>query len=98
MKYKLKEKLTELGYALSYIDNRLKEWGDYDVKVEKDWEGEDDDIVVEKYEKPTEEIPKFFLNIDNLYEKVFVFEGDVHSVYKENILNDKIQFAESFIL
>lgn len=96
MKNKLKKKLTELGYALSYIEERLKEWNNF-LKEEKDWEGEEDDVVVEKWQKPTEEIPKFFLNIGNIFETVIVFDGDIHSIYKNNIFNDKIQFADYFV-
>ena len=93
MKNRLKEKLIGLGYALSYIDDKLKDW-DECLKSGKAWESDDDDISIEKWQKPTEEIPKFFLNVDNLFEKVLLFDGDVYSVYKENSLNDTIQFAD----
>ena len=96
MKRRLKEKLIELGYALSYIDDKLKDWDDF-LTSGKVWEGDVDDISVEKWQKPTEEIPKFFLNVDKLFEKVLLFDGDVHSIYKENTLNESIQFADYLV-
>lgn len=92
MKLKLKEKLLELGYSQSYIENNLKALEEY-LKEEKFWKKEEN-ISVEKYQQPTEEIPKFFLNVGDIFEKILVFDGNIHSVYKENSLNDSIQFAD----
>lgn len=92
MKLKLKEKLLELKYSQSYIENNVKALEEY-LKEEKFWKKEEN-IYIEKYQQPTEEIPKFFLNVGNVFEKVLVFDGDIHSIYKENSLNDSIQFAD----
>lgn len=92
MKLKLKEKLFELGYSQSYIENNLKPLEEY-LKEEKFWKKEEN-ISIEKYQQPTEEIPKFFLNVGDIFEKVLVFDGNINSIYKENSLNDSIQFAD----
>ena len=93
MKYRLKTKLIELGYSEAYIEDKLKEWKDY-LKEGKAWEGEEDDIIVEKWQQPTEEIPKFFLNVNKIFDKILLFDGEIYSIYKENIFNDNIQFAD----
>lgn len=92
MKVKLKEKLSELGYSQSYMEDKLKLLEEY-LEEEKLWKSEDN-IFIEKWQQPTEEIPKFFLNIGDVFEKVLVFDGNIYSIYKENSLNDSIQFAD----
>lgn len=96
MKYRLKEKLIELGYALSYVEDKLKEWDDC-LEEKKAWEISDDDVTIQKWEQPTEEIPKFFLNTEKIFEKILVFDGDVYTVYKENTLEDKLQLADYLV-
>lgn len=88
----MKEKLSELGYSQSYIEDKLKSLEEY-LQEEKIWKSEDK-IFVEKWQQPTEEIPKLFLNVGNIFEKVLLFDGNINSIYKENSLNDSIQFAD----
>lgn len=96
MKSVLKNELMKLGYALSYSEEKLKDLDAFLVE-KKAWEINDDDIAIERYEEPTDQIPIFFLNVEDLFEKILVFDGDIHTIYKENSLEVKLQLADYLV-
>ena len=90
----LKNKLVSLGYATSFVESKMKELS-ISVDVSKYTESElQKKIEVRMFEKPTAEIPRFFLNIQgNLIDK-FVFDGQVNVFTKFSIVGSQLSLVD----
>ena len=90
----LKNKMVALGYAAAYVENKIKE---FNISVDANEYTESelaDKIKVIIYEKPTAEISRFFLNIDNKLEDKFLFDGKINAFTKFSIIGSQISLLD----
>ncbi len=90
----LKNKLVELGYAVSYVENKIKEFN-ITVSIENYTESElIKKIKVITYDKPTTEIPRFFLNVKGELVDKFLFDGKLSPFTKFSIIGSQISLLD----
>lgn len=90
----LKNKLVELGYAVSYVESKMKEFS-ITVNSEKYTESElIQKIKVIVYDRPTSEIPKFFLNVKGELVDKFLFDGKITPFTKFSVIGSQISLLD----
>ena len=90
----LKNKLVALGYAATYVENKIKE---FDISVDVSEYTESDlsqKIKVFMFDKPTAEIPKFFLNITGEFKDKFLFEGNLNAFTNLSAIGSQISLLD----
>lgn len=90
----LKNKLVGLGYATTYVESKVKE---FNITVDTSQLTESEilqKLHVIVYEKPTAEIPKFFLNTSgNLVDK-FLFDGKVNAFPRFSVIGSQVNLVD----
>ena len=90
----LKNKLVELGYAVSYVETKIKEFN-ISVDTSKYTESElFQKIKVIIYDRPTTEIPRFFLNVKGELVDKFLFDGKLMPFSKFSIIGSQISLVD----
>ena len=90
----LKNKLIELGYAVTYIENKIREFNfsvDTSQYTESDLQAK---IKVIFYDKPTTEIPRFFLNVKGDLVDKYLFEGNITPLTKFSVIGSQISLLD----
>ena len=93
MKKILIEKLIEMGYETQYIMQQINQFEkDSSIGLEQ---LPKNNIHISIFDKPTSNIQKKFLNINNLYSAIFVFEGELNKIVKYMPqFNNQLQLAD----
>ena len=90
----LKNKLVELGYAVSYVESKIKEFN-ITIDTEKYTESElIQKIKIVVYDKPTTEIPRFFLNVKGELRDKFLFDGKLNPFNKFSVIGSQISLLD----
>ena len=86
----LKNKLVSLGYGASFVEQKMKEFTT-SIDTSKYTEAELQqrvDVIV--YDRPTADIPRFYLNIKKPYVNQFVFDGKIDSFAKLSFVGSQV--------
>ena len=90
----LKNKLVSLGYGAGFVENKMREFS-ITVDADKYTESElQQKINVITVERPTAEIPRFFLNISYDFVDKFVFDGKLDSFAKFSMVGSQILICD----
>lgn len=90
----LKNKLVALGYAATYVESKIKEFN-ISIDASKYTESElVQKIKVITYDKPTAEIPKFFLNVKAELVDKFLFDGHLKPFTKFSVVGSQISLVD----
>lgn len=90
----LKNKLVALGYAATYVENKIKEF-EISVDATNYTESElNQKIKVLMCDKPTTEVPKFFLNINGELVDKFLFDGKLNTFTKLSAIGSQISLLD----
>ena len=90
----LKNKLVALGYAATYVENKMKEFNS-NIDTSKYTESDlIQKIKVLVYDKPTAEIPRFFLNVKGELVEKFLFDGRLSTLTKFSVIGSQISLLD----
>lgn len=90
----LKNKLVALGYAATYIESKIKEFN-ISIDTSNYTESElNQKIQVLMYDKPTTEVPRFFLNVNGKLVDKFLFDGQANAFTKFSIIGSQISLLD----
>lgn len=78
----LKENLIKLGYYPLDIDQKIEKLNKQLNNINYNETEIDSKLEIIKYEKPNQEILKFYLNKNEIFEKVFVLDGKINVIEK----------------
>ena len=90
----LKNKLVALGYAATFVENKIRE---FNISVDTSKYTENDliqKIKVIVYDKPTAEIPSFFLNVKGDLVEKFLFDGKLNTLSKFSVIGSQISLLD----
>ena len=90
----LKNKLVALGYAATYVESKIKE---FNISIDASQYTESElvqKIKVITYDKPTAEIPKFFLNVKAELVDKFLFDGKLTPFTKFSVVGSQISLVD----
>ncbi len=90
----LKNKLASLGYNAQMIENKIKE-----LTIKTDFSKYTESELIEKLkivamDKPSAEIPRFFLNLNGKFVEQFVFDGELSPFNKFSMLGSQLSLVD----